>query len=86
MFRFSPVSPDLTEVYLTWLVREDAEEGVDYDVDRLKWMWDVTVQQDATIIENNGRGVASCRYQPGPYSALEGWTNDFTRWHLGQMA
>ncbi len=85
MFRFSPVSADLTEVCLTWLVHEDAEEGVDYDVDRLKWMWDLTTQQDAVIIETNSRGVASRRYQPGPYSALEGWTNDFIRWYLGQM-
>ena len=44
-FRFTPVNGQLTDVVLTWLVREDAAEG-DYDVDRLKWMWDVTTVQD----------------------------------------
>ena len=86
MFRFSPVAVDHTEIVLTWLVHQDAEEGVDYDVERLKWMWDLTTQQDTAIIETNGRGVASRRYQPGPYSALEGWTDDFVRWYLAQMA
>lgn len=86
MFRFSPVDAGRTEVVLTWLVHEDAVEGVDYDLERLIWMWDETTKQDTAIIENNGRGVASRRYQPGPYSALEVWTGDFIRWYLGQMA
>ena len=69
-FRFTPVNGQLTDVVLTWLVREDAAEG-DYDVDRLKWMWDVTTVQDTTIIGDNQTGVNSSRYSPGPYSERE---------------
>ena len=81
-FRFTPVSPRHTEVVLTWLVREDATEGVDYEVDPLKWMWDVTTVQDTTIIGNNQAGVNSRRYRPGPYSERECYTEEFVRWYL----
>ena len=64
-------SPTFTEVELTWLVHEDAVEGVDYDLDHLKWMWDVTTIQDTKIINDNQKGVSSSRYTPGPYSERE---------------
>ena len=83
-FRFTPVTPQFTEVELTWLVHEDAGEG-DYDVDRLKWMWDVTTIQDTTIIGDNQAGVNSQRYRPGPYSEREGFTDRFVRWYLTQI-
>ena len=84
-FRFTPVSPRHTEVVLTWLVHEDAEEGADYTVDPLKWMWDVTTIQDTAIIGNNQAGVNSRRYTPGPYSEREGFTDRFVRWYLKQL-
>ena len=83
-FRFTPVNGKLTDVVLTWLVHEDAEEG-DYDVDRLKWMWDVTTIQDTTIIGDNQAGVNSSRYTPGPYSDREPGTKRFIQWYLGQI-
>lgn len=45
-FRFTPMSPNYTEVVLTWLVHKDAVKDKDYDVDHLKWRWDVTTIQD----------------------------------------
>jgi phenylpropionate dioxygenase-like ring-hydroxylating dioxygenase large terminal subunit len=84
-FRFTPVNGQLTDVVLTWLVREDAAAG-DYDVDRLKWMWDVTTIQDTTIIGDNQTGVNSSRYTPGPYSEREGGTTGFIKWYLSQIS
>lgn len=84
-FRFTPVSPRHTEVVLTWLVHEDAVEGVDYEIDPLKWMWDVTTVQDTTIIGNNQAGVNTRRYRPGPYSMREPYTQEFVRWYLHRL-
>lgn len=85
LFRFTPMTPTHTEVVLTWLVHEDAVEGVDYTVDPLKWMWHVTTVQDTRIIGNNQAGVTSRRYSPGRYSERERFTAAFTRWYLEQL-
>ena len=67
-FQVKPLGPQLTEVTTKWLVHKDAVEGVDYDVDRLRYVWDETNKQDRTLAENNQRGINSIAYQPGPYS------------------
>ena len=84
-FRFTPRSPTFTEVVVTWLVREDAVEGVDYDIDHLKWLWDVTTVEDTRIINNNQKGVNSRRYLPGPYSEREPSPARFTAWYLSRL-
>ena len=86
MFRFTPISPELSEVVVTWHVRADAEEGRDYDLARLKWMWDVTTIEDTRIIIDNQRGVNSGRYRPGPYAPAESYSAAFTRWYLDRLA
>ncbi|MBC6439114.1 MAG: aromatic ring-hydroxylating dioxygenase subunit alpha [Rhodospirillales bacterium] len=86
MFRFTPVTPDFSEVVITWHVRADAEEGKDYDLDRLKWMWDVTTIEDTRIIIDNQKGVNSSRYVPGPYAPQEGGSSALTRWYLSRLA
>lgn len=86
MFRFTPVSPTHSDVVVTWHVRADAEEGRDYDIERLKWMWDVTTIEDTRIIIDNQKGVNSSRYAPGPYAPLEDYSSDFTRWYLERIA
>jgi len=86
LFRFTPVSPTHTEVLLIWLVREDAVEGRDYDVDRVVWMWDVTTVEDTTIIGDNQLGVYSSRYVPGPYSIRERGPTGFVSWYLSRIA
>ena len=83
LFRFTPISELVTEVEATWLVDADAQEGTDYDPERVSWVWDVTLGQDAIITENNQAGVLSGRYRPGPYSEQETMNNHFTRWYLG---
>ena len=87
MFRFTPISPEFSEVVVTWHVRADAEEGRDYDLARLKWMWDVTTIEDTRIIINNQKGVNSGRYRPGPhYAPAESYSAAFTRWYLERLA
>lgn len=83
--RFTPVSPLETELELTWLVRDDAVEGRDYDPDAVCWLWRVTAEQDKTICENNQRGILSSRYQPGPYTTPESSVDDFVSWYLREL-
>lgn len=85
LFRFTPVTPTLTDVVLIWLVRDDAVEGRDYDVDRITWMWDVTTVQDTTIIGDNQLGVNSRRYVPGPYATREMGTRGFVDWYTNRI-
>ena len=63
-----PVSAQESIVITKWLVHKDAVEGVDYDVARLREVWDATNDQDRRLAEENQRGINSTAYQPGPYS------------------
>jgi len=82
IYRFTPVSLDKSECDITWLVNGDAEEGRDYDRDKLTWLWDVTTDADKRIIENNAKGVNSRYYAPGPLSEMEDFTWGFIAWYL----
>lgn len=80
---FVPRAADRTDTVVTWLVRDDAVEGRDYDVDELTWLWRVTTEQDKTIVERNHAGVAMRAYEPGPYSTLvEAGLPRFHRWYM----
>jgi Rieske 2Fe-2S family protein len=83
---YIPQSADVTHAVMKWLVRSDAREGVDYDPNKLCWLWDETTKQDKSIIELNAAGVASRGYAPGPYSTLETGTADFIERYLKLMA
>ena len=85
LLRFTPISELATEVEATWLVDGDAKEGVDYEPERVSWVWEVTLKQDATITEDNQAGVLSSRYQPGPYSDQERMNSHFIRWYLDEL-
>ena len=82
IYRFTPTSSDTSECDITWLVNGDAEEGKDYDVERLIWLWDVTTTADKRIIENNAKGVNSRFYKPGPLSLMEEFTWEYMSWYL----
>ena len=85
LFRFTPIDRFNTDVELIWLVDESAVEGKDYDIVHLTQLWDVTVQQDKTITENNQAGIMSERYRPGPYSTQEARNVKIKRWYLEQL-
>ncbi len=82
IYRFTPVSLHKSECDITWLVNGDAEEGKDYDKDKVVWLWDVTTAADKRIIENNAKGVNSRYYIPGPLSQMEDYTWKFMSWYL----
>jgi Rieske 2Fe-2S family protein len=85
-FRVLPIGPEETLVTTKWLVHKDAQEGVDYDVDRLKAVWAATNEQDRTLAENNHLGIRGSAYRPGPYSELiEAGTRVFIRWYAEEM-
>ena len=85
LFTFIPVSPLYTQVELMWLVHKEAEEGRDYNLDEMKWMWDVTTIADKRIIENNQMGVNSKKYSPGPLSQMEKGVEKFKNWYLKHL-
>ena len=82
VYRFTPRDVQVSDMEVTWLVRGDALEGVDYDLDRLTWMWDVTSKADKRIINDNQAGVNSRFYEPGPFSEMESAPNEFVQWYL----
>jgi Rieske 2Fe-2S family protein len=87
IFRYTPRSVMKTDLSVTWLVRGDAREGVDYDVDRVTWLWRVTAGADKKIVEQNQIGVMSRYYAPGPYAdPSETRTRQFTEWYLHEIA
>jgi Rieske 2Fe-2S family protein len=84
--RLNPLSATLTEVEATWLVRADAVEGRDYDLERLITFWKTTGEQDWKLCEDNQAGVNSRYYRPGPYSDYaEGGPGQFDDWYLSHM-
>ena len=83
---FTPVDKGNSKCEVYWLVRSDAEEGKDYDVKKLVWLWDVTTHADKTIIANNSKGVHSRYYEPGPFSGMEEAEKDYVEWILKELA
>ena len=86
IYRFIPITTEETDMEIVWLVNETAEDGVDYDVERLVWLWDVTSVADKRIINNNQAGVNSRYYAPGPYSQMETYAEAFATWYVSTIA
>ncbi|MDO1581240.1 aromatic ring-hydroxylating oxygenase subunit alpha [Rhizobium oryzicola] len=85
-FRVLPISAEETAVTTTWLVHKDAVEGVDYDLEELTHVWNMTNDQDRSIVEENAFGIRSPAYEPGPYSPdHEGGVMQFVEWYTNFM-
>lgn len=85
-FRVTPVSPTETELLTCWLVRKDAEEGVDYDLRHLTEVWEATNDEDRRVVEDNQLGVNSPAFVPGPYSAVhEASVDAFVDWYCSKL-
>ncbi|MEM7209999.1 MAG: aromatic ring-hydroxylating dioxygenase subunit alpha [Pseudomonadota bacterium] len=85
LYSFLPVDAKSSKMHIVWLVRDTAEQGRDYDVDKLTWLWRVTTDADKTIILNNQLGVNSRFYEPGPYSEMEKFTQMFVDWYVDEL-
>lgn len=87
MFCYVPKSVDETNLTVTWLVRSDAEDSVDYDREQVTWLWELTAGADKEIVERNQQGVGSRFFQPGPYALpVEEKTNRFIGWYLDVLS
>jgi Rieske 2Fe-2S family protein len=85
-FRVLPIGPGETLVTTKWIVKKDAQEGVDYDIDRLTKVWLATNDQDRTLVEGAQVGVSSPAYEPGPLSvASEIGVCQFDDWYCKTM-
>ena len=82
---FTPIDHKNSRCEIFWMVRGDAEEGRDYDVDALTWLWDITTHADKEIVVNNSRGVHSKYYQPGPFSGMERAESIYIDWILREL-
>ena len=85
VFSVLPVAVDRTLIRTTWLVHEDAVEGVDYDVDNLTAVWRRTNEQDAALCARAQAGVSSPAYVPGPYSGSERQVDAFVTWYVRRI-
>ncbi len=82
VFRVLPISAQESMVTTKWFVHKDAIEGVDYDPENLRRVWDATNEQDRRLGEENQRGINSLSYEPGPYSqTYEFGVIDFINWY-----
>jgi glycine betaine catabolism A len=81
-FSLTPLGPDKTLLRTSWLVHEDAVEGVDYDPDHLAALWRTTNQQDGHFSMINHQGISSDGYQQGPYAVEETLVEDFKDFYV----
>ena len=84
-YRFIPRSLQLTDIEVIWMVREDAEEGKDYNLEDLTWLWHCTSKDDERIIALNQKGVNSNHYVRGPLSNMEWGIKAFHAGYLKQL-
>jgi phenylpropionate dioxygenase-like ring-hydroxylating dioxygenase large terminal subunit len=85
VMRITPLDARRSRVDLTWLVDGMAEEGRDYDLERLTEFWKITGEQDWRLCENNQRGILSDRYESGPLAPVEKEVMDFHSWYLEKL-
>lgn len=85
IFRMTPMGSMQTDAEAIWLVKGDAVEGRDYDVEKLTAVWAPTLSEDKTITENNQLGILSERYVPGPYQSQEQKIEEFTAWYRSEI-
>ena len=70
-FSLTPIAAGKTLLRTSWLVHEDAVEGVDYDPDHLAALWRATNTQDGHFSSINHQGIANDGYAQGPYAVEE---------------
>jgi len=83
-----PVTPDQTVVESEWMFNPANLGRSDFNPDDAIRFWDVTNRQDWDIVERSHLGIASRKYQPGPYSARESipaaWDHEYLR-QMGRL-
>lgn len=71
---------------MTWLVDEEAVEGVECEIETLVDFWRLTSEQDWTICEPQAKGVRSTAFDPGPLStAREANVDRLPSWYVDRI-
>jgi Rieske 2Fe-2S family protein len=83
--RFTPIDPKVTEMDVTWLVRDTAVESVDYDSENLAWLWKRTIEQTLKVCSDQQNGILSRHYRPGHLGLGEERIAAFVEWYLKQV-
>ena len=85
-FSVFPLSAERTLLRTKWLVRKEAVEGVDYDLQNLIGVWMATNRQDGELVGIAHAGIRTAAYEPGPYSPYtEGLVEKFVAWYVGRL-
>lgn len=80
-----PVAPDRTRITCEFLFHPDTASRPEFDPDDGALFWDVVNREDWGICERTQAGVASSRYEPGPYSRRECLSAAFDREYLAAL-
>ncbi len=84
--RLTPNGIYSTKVRMYWVVDQNAQEGKDYELEKLLPFWQLTAEQDWEICKNAQLGVNSQAYVPGPLSTYKEYNVDrFLRWYLKEL-
>jgi phenylpropionate dioxygenase-like ring-hydroxylating dioxygenase large terminal subunit len=83
--RFTPLDAHVTEMDVTWLVRDSAVEAVDYDAQQLAWLWRANVERTLKLATDHQLGVNSRHYRPGPFAPNEQPLDDWATWYLSRF-
>lgn len=84
-FAAYPINERQTLVRTTWLVADDAVEGVDYDLEALTHTWKQTNVQDAAFVALCQLGASNPAYEQGPYMKSEYQVEMFIDWYTQRM-
>ncbi|MGI9425199.1 MAG: aromatic ring-hydroxylating oxygenase subunit alpha [Hyphomicrobiaceae bacterium] len=85
--RVTPIDALTTRISASWLVKGDAIEERDYRVEDLIAFSKLVNDEDYEIVSDHAKGVASPRYQPGPYSCIkEQAVEHFVAWYIDRMS
>jgi Rieske 2Fe-2S family protein len=77
-----PQAPDRVRIFCDWYFHPDAFGRDDFNPNDAVAFWDMTNKQDWHVCELSQQGIASRRYQPGPYSPRESIPAAFDREYL----
>jgi glycine betaine catabolism A len=81
-YLLTPLGVDRTRVDSEWLFNSGAEGASRMRPDDAVSFWDLVNRQDWDIVERSQLGIASRRYEPGPYSPRESMSAAWDRAYL----
>jgi Rieske 2Fe-2S family protein len=80
-----PKSPERTLILCDWFFHPEAFGRENFHPNDAIEFWDMTNRQDWHVCELSQQGIASCAYEPGPYSPQENIPAAWDREYLRQM-